>query len=89
VSFSAWADHLQTLDVNLQNWLLQNLNGNKVYSPVLDTFFCAKFARDDPRKAADKTDYWARKWGVGWDDFLKGYAILKLGETDVGLRLFA
>lgn len=78
LSFSAWADHLDTLDPNLRNFLFRNLNGNKAYSPVLDTYICVRFSRDDPRRAADKTDYWAQKWGVGWDSYLKGYAAIKL-----------
>jgi hypothetical protein len=89
LSFAAWAHHLDTLDPALQTALLANLNGGSAYSPSLDTYFCPRFLREDPRYGADKSAYWGEKWGKGWDDRLKGYAVLKIGETDVGRRLFA
>jgi hypothetical protein len=67
-------------------WIFANLD-DKNYSPLLHTYVCVRFARDDPRRAADRTDYWTEKWGVGWDDRLKGYVVIKLGETDVGHKL--
>lgn len=89
LSFAAWVQHLESLDPSLQSSLLANLNGGKAYSPALDTYFCARFLREDPRRGADMTAYWCEKWGKGWDDWLKGYAVIKLGETDVGYKLFA
>jgi hypothetical protein len=89
LSFAVWVQHLESLDPSLQSDLLANLNGGKAYSPALDTYFCARFLREDPRCVADTTAYWGEKWGKGWDDWLKGYAVIKLGETDVGYRLFA
>jgi len=86
LSFSAFASSLDVLDNTTKIWIFSNLDGRH-YSPLLDTYICVRFARDDHRRAADKTDYWAEKWGVGWDDRLTGYAIIKLGETDVGHRL--
>jgi hypothetical protein len=89
LTVSAFISDLELLDATLQNWILTTLNGNKKYSPLLDTYICVRFPRDDPRRAADKSDYWAEKWGVGWDDRLTGFAVIKLGETDVGHRLCA
>jgi hypothetical protein len=87
LSFSAFATALDALDNTSRNWILANFNGRKLYSPMLDTYICVRFALDDPRRGADGTDYWAEKWGVGWDGRLTGYAVVKLGETDVGHRL--
>jgi hypothetical protein len=87
ISFSAFATALDTLDNTCRKWIFANLDGHKRYSQLLDTYICVRFAMDDPRRAADGTDYWAEKWGVGWDDRLTGYVVIKLGETDVGYRL--
>lgn len=87
LSFTSWAYDLDMIDPVLSNALLDHLNGGKKYSPALDTYVGIRFHKDDPRKPADNTLYWAEKWGIGWDDYLKGYAIIKLGENDVGLRL--
>lgn len=89
LSFCVWAEHLETLNEGLQSALISNLNGGRVYSPALDTYFCTLFRREDPRYMADTSKYWGETWGKGWDDRLKGYAVIKLGETDVGLRLCA
>jgi hypothetical protein len=89
LSFCSWVEHLETLDTALQDALIDNLNGGKLYSPALDTYYCPRFRREDPRYPADTTQYWGEKWSKGWDDRLKGYAVLTLGETDVGLRLCA
>ena len=47
---------------------------------------CIQFLASDPRRAADMSDYLALNWGVGRDNYLKGYAVLRLGEKDVGNR---
>ena len=65
------------------------LNGYKRYSPLLDTYFCVLFPHGDHRRAASMERYWAEKWGIGWDDRLKGFAVIKFGENDVWFRLFA
>ena len=89
LTFSAFASDLEALDPALWDWILKHLNGSKRYSPLLDTYVCARFLREDLRRAADQTDYWAEKWGVGWDDRLTGFAVVKLGESDVGRQLCA
>jgi len=89
LSFAAWAHAFELLAPDSQTSIIQCLNGGKAFSPWLDTYLCFRFLPEDPRRAADKTVYWTEKWGVGWDGRLKGYIVLKLGETDVGLRLFA
>jgi hypothetical protein len=88
LSFSPWVSALEKLDLPVQVAVFNGLNGGKKYSPWLDTYVCVRFPQDDPRKGADKTNYWSEKWGKGWDDWLKGYAVIKIGETDVGHRLF-
>jgi hypothetical protein len=87
VSFAAFATALDLLDNTVRGWIFSKLDGHKLYSPTLDTYICVRFSMDDPRRRADGTDYWTEKWGVGWDDRLTGYAVVKLGETDVGHRL--
>lgn len=89
LTFAAWAQSFDLLPPPVQHAIINSLNGGNKYSPLLHTFICFRFLREDPRRAADRTAYWTEKWGVGWDDHLKGYAVLKLGETDVGLKLFA
>ncbi|MBW5437444.1 hypothetical protein FXB41_22610 [Bradyrhizobium canariense] len=89
LTFAAWAQSFDLVHPAVQQVVINSLNGGNKYSPLLHTFICFRFLREDPRRAADKTDYWTEKWGVGWDDHLKGYVVLKLGETDVGLKLFA
>lgn len=89
LSFSAWATDLDKVDPAIVAEIFRLLNGGKIYSPVLDTYICVRFLKEDPRHLADKTLYWTEKWGKGWDDWLKGYAVLRLGENDVGFRLVA
>jgi hypothetical protein len=86
LSFAAFAEALDRLNMASVAWIFANLD-DKNYSSLLHTYVCVRFARDDPRRAADRTDYWTEKWGVGWDDRLKGYVVIKLGETDVGHKL--
>lgn len=88
LSFACFYNDFEMLDSTLQANVWSLLNGGKRYSPVLDTYICFRFLRDDPRAMADGSRDWSEKWSVGWDDWLKGFAIIKLGETDVGLRLF-
>ena len=60
------------------------MNGGKNYSPALDTYLAIRFRRDDPR-APGQCPYWSKWWSIGRDGWLKGYAAILLGETDVGL----
>jgi len=71
----------------MQDRLFENLNGGKAYSPWLDTYFCPRFLREDPRRKADRSAYWGMMWSRDRDDGVKGYVVVKLGETDVGHRL--
>ena len=87
--FSAFSDDFRLLHQQVQMQIWHSLDGGKQYSPYLDTYVCFRFLRGDPRVNADTTDYWSEKWGVGWDSFLTGFVVLKLGETDVGLKLLA
>ena len=59
---------------------LLTIIANKAYSDSLDSYVCLD---DDPKLLA----YWHRQWGAGRDERLKGYAVIRVGENDVGLRL--
>jgi hypothetical protein len=74
-------------NVQKQMWLL--LRRGKKFSEHLHTFLIFRFLREDPRYAADNTAYWGEVWGKGWDDWLTGFVVVRFGESDVGLRLFA
>jgi hypothetical protein len=87
LSFVFHVDDLQRRDAETQQFVLHTLNGSKKYSPLLDTYICVLFYRNDPRRSTSRQDYWAEKWSKGWDDRLKGFAVLRLG--DVGYQLFA
>lgn len=89
LAFACYADDFDALEPHVQSDVWALLNGGKQYSPGLDTYLCFRFRREDPRASLDGTRDWSEKWGIGWDDRLKGFAVIKLGETDVGLRLFA
>lgn len=80
LSFISMADHLdgQTPDA----WqLLNRLCGRGFHSPLVHAYLVVTFARDDPRRATSREDYWAEKWNIGWDDYLKGIAVVRLGES--------
>lgn len=82
-----WHIDLERAGRDVQDWMLEKLNGAKSYSPFLDTYISVRFEKDDPRSRSDRTDYWANLWGKGWDNWLTGYAVVRLGDSDVGLRL--
>lgn len=87
--FSCFAIDFDKLPRPVARAIWTNLNGGKKYSPHLDTYLCFRFLSEDPRAHADGTNDWSEKWGVGWDDHLTGFAVIKLGETNVSLSLLA
>lgn len=87
--FAAFASDFNMLETSVRNNIWLNLNGGKQYSPYLDTYLCFRFLREDPRAKADTTDDWSEKWGVGWDNYLTGFVVIKYGESDVSVKLFA
>jgi hypothetical protein len=87
--FSAFDFDFKKLEQAAQQDIWLNLNGGKQYSQHLDTYLCFRFLSEDPRAKADGTNDWSEKWGIGWDDHLTGFAVLQLGETNVGLKLLA
>ena len=89
VSFTIDVANLDNKDAATQYFVIHTLNGGNKYSALLDTYICILFPGGDPRRAASMEQYWAEKWGIGWDDRLKGFAVIKFGESDVWLRLFA
>jgi hypothetical protein len=70
---------------------LFQLIGSGQFHQRLDSYVFVSYPVGHPRRrtATDQWDYWSRQWGVGRDEWCKGIAVLRLGETDVGLRLFA
>lgn len=83
------SEHFDTHPLPVRQALLNALAGGKRYSPVLDTYVSVIFPKGDPRVLGGTDDYWAEKWLLGWDDRLKGFAVILLGETDLGFRLHA
>lgn len=86
LSFTSSAEHLdgQTLEA----WdLVQRFHGRGWHSPLVHAYLFVTFAIDDPRHGTSGEDYWAEKWNVGWDDYLKGIAIIRMGETPFASRL--
>lgn len=57
----------------------------------LDGFVCVVYPREHERFGTelDQNVEWAEQWGVCRQNWLKGIAVLKIGENDVGLRITA
>jgi hypothetical protein len=89
LSFGFHPVHLDQQKPDARDFVLTTLNGGKAYSPLLDTYMCVMFPIGDPRREASTEDYWAEKWLVGWDDHLKGFAVVKLGETHLWFKPYA
>lgn len=89
VLFWAYATDMQQLPPSISTALISELNGGKRYSPYLDTYINFRFPEGDPRSPADRSRYWAELWGRGWDDHLTGYAVVRIGESHVGLQLLS
>jgi len=55
----------------------------------LDGFVCTTYPREHPRFGTQEDDCgeWALQWCVSRQNWLKGIAVLRPGETDVGLRI--
>jgi hypothetical protein len=89
LSVKLMVEQFETNPAPIGRALLTTLNGGKQYSPFLDTYICFVFPEGDPRELGGTEDYWAEKWILGWDNKLKGFAVILLGETDLGLQLRA
>jgi len=89
LSVRVTVEHFETHPMPIRQALLHALGGGKRYSPVLDTYISVIFPKGDPRVLGGTDDYWAEKWLLGWDDKLKGFAVILLGETDLRFRLHA
>jgi hypothetical protein len=60
------------------------------FLPGLDTFSYVAYPRDHPNRgtAADDGETWAEQWGSEHSKrWIKGIAVIRLGETNVGHRL--
>jgi hypothetical protein len=73
---------------NLQQVLNERLNG-KTYHPLLDTYLLVSATRDHPMSDIYRQveEYWIGWWSVSRGNWLKGIADIRVGETDVGLRV--
>jgi hypothetical protein len=81
------AHDFDALDIAIKEWIIMMLSDQK-FSPLLDTYVCINYLRDDPRRIIlDRTAYWGGWWSGDRDGRAKGYAVIKLGETDVGHRI--
>jgi len=89
VTFTINVAQLEARDASVQHFVMHTLNGYRHYSALLDTYICIILPREDRRHIGSMEAYWAEKWGVEWDGQLKGFAVVKFGECDVWLRLFA
>lgn len=81
------AEPFETLDVFLQVSVIKLLNGKQKFDPLLDTYLAMRFDLSDPRYSSDSTRYWSEFWSLDRDNALKGYACVRIGYSDVQLRL--
>jgi hypothetical protein len=77
LSFTIDIADLETRDSAVKFFVMNTLNGGRRYSALLDTYICVLFPIGDPRRSASMERYWAEKWGIGWDDRLKGFAVVR------------
>ncbi|WP_371717099.1 hypothetical protein [Ancylobacter sp. TS-1] len=78
------------LDPMVQNTIMSRLSG-KTYHPRLDTYAFVSGPRDHEYADifAETENYWAEWWSVARAGWLKGVAVVRLGETNVGLRILS
>lgn len=81
-------DVVEQLSVE-QDLLLQDVAAGTI--PSLDSYVFVAYPVGHPRRSTpeDRWPYWAEWWGVDRAGWLKGTAVLRLGDSDVGLRLAA
>lgn len=81
-------DVLESL-IKEQQELIDSLGAGE-YIPKLDSFVFARLRRDNPvfGTEADAAFSWGEQYGCeSGEEWLKGFAVLRLRETDVGLRI--
>ena len=83
-------DHDVSVELNgVQMDLFNRLSEG--YGPDIDSFAYARRLREDPlfgNPMIDTAYDWGEQYGSeSSDDWLKGFAVILLGETDVGLRI--
>jgi hypothetical protein len=78
------------LDVSLQNYILTNIE-ERSYHPSIEVIVVVSRTRDDPDYDNIRSflDDWCAYNQVTRNGWLKGMAVLRVGETDVGLRLLS
>jgi len=59
----------------------------KFFGSGLDGYVTLMCRREDPKRLGSQEDYWAEWWQTDRDGYLKGIAVLKIGDTDVGAAL--
>jgi hypothetical protein len=81
-------DVFESLDIALKNDILTNLN-QRHYHERIDAFVAEAKCRGHPDRGFIQTflDDFAAYWQVTPSGWVKGLAVIRLGETDVGLWL--
>ncbi len=79
---------LSSKDNDNYDFIMKHLNSGRKFHPLLDTYVAIEFNQDDPRSKTSNLSYWAELWGVDREKFLKGFAVIKIGESDVWHRIF-
>jgi hypothetical protein len=78
------------IDVHLKNDILGNMD-QRSYSDRLDLVAVEAKSRADPDRETTEsflTD-WVAVWQVGPSGWIRGMAVMQLGETNVGIRLLS
>lgn len=86
VVLSAYTEQFYALDPSIF-WTLHDLNGKKINGGFVHFYTSFRFRQEDPRAVADRSAYWGETWGKDWEGNLKGYSVIRVGDSDVGLRL--
>jgi hypothetical protein len=77
------------LDTAVQMDLLNFQDGR--FGPALHVFVVITREKGHPGYALSQqlVDYWSRWWAVSRENWIKGIPVIRLGETDVGLRVLS
>lgn len=81
-------DRLQVTDPVVVQGFAATID-QETFSPDLHVFVIVSRPRDHPDRPTldEAAKYWAQWWSVTRENWVKGMAVLRLGETDVGLRI--
>lgn len=84
-------DRLAVVDQPAAASLLSLAQGDGRFGPALHVFVIASRPMDHPdypvlKKAADD---WSQWWSVTRERWIKGFAVVRMGESDVALRILS